>query len=83
MSDNMRIAASLYDALVTEAQKWACDDENDLAERLSTMPPAQALEAISENSLVPSDLYNSIVDAITELDPDTFASEGHQMGVPR
>lgn len=66
-------AVELFAALVVEAQSWACDDEQALADSLDEMPPTQVLDILADTSLIPSHLYDAMVGALIELDPHTYA----------
>ncbi|MHC3393991.1 hypothetical protein ACLQ2E_31690 [Streptomyces lavendulocolor] len=71
-------AASLYQALLTEAQQWACDDTED-QEVLNAIARAHTrhdkLALLQNSSLVPADLLSAITDALLTLDPATYSPD--------
>ncbi|WP_435057780.1 hypothetical protein [Streptomyces sp. bgisy060] len=69
-------ARSLYEALLAEAEQWACDDAEDqeiLNEINRTPAPYDKLALLQNSSLVPSHLSSAITDALLALDPATYS----------
>ncbi|MFD8727762.1 hypothetical protein [Streptomyces sp. NPDC059611] len=69
-------ADSLYEALLTEARQWACDDAGDQAvlDAIEHAPtPPDKLALLENSSLVPSHLASAIADALLALDPTTYS----------
>lgn len=69
-------ASSLYEALLAEAEQWACDDTEDqellnALDRATT--PHDKLALLQNSSLVPSHLSSAITDALLALDPATYS----------
>ncbi|KOV41894.1 hypothetical protein ADK98_25180, partial [Streptomyces sp. H036] len=69
-------ARFLYEALLAEAEQWACDDAED-QEQLDALNRAPAphdkLALLQNSSLVPSHLSSAITDALLALDPATYS----------
>ncbi|MEU0215189.1 hypothetical protein ABZ281_08710 [Streptomyces sp. NPDC006265] len=69
-------ALSLFEALLAEAQHWACDDPDDqeVLEAIDRAPtPLDKLALIQNSSLVPSGLSSAVADALLALDPATYS----------
>lgn len=69
-------ARSLYEALLAEAEQWACDDAEDqeLLNEINRAPaPYDKLDLLTNSSLVPSHLSSAITDALLALDPATYS----------
>ncbi|MEU7072971.1 hypothetical protein AB0B30_27950 [Streptomyces narbonensis] len=72
------VASSLYEALLTEAEQWACDDTEDqeLLDALDRAPtPHDKLALLQTSSLIPSHLASAITDALLALDPATYSPD--------
>ncbi|KOV62938.1 hypothetical protein ADL00_23555 [Streptomyces sp. AS58] len=71
-------AGSLLEALLAEAQQWACDDTED-QEQLEAIDhadsPHDKLALLQNSSLVPSHLASAIADALLALDPATYSPD--------
>ncbi|MFD0437327.1 hypothetical protein [Streptomyces chartreusis] len=69
-------AGPLLEALLAEAQQWACDDTED-QEQLEAIDradsPHDKLALLQNCSLVPSHLASAIADALVALDPATYS----------
>ncbi|MGD1220520.1 hypothetical protein AB9Q10_19065 [Streptomyces krungchingensis] len=69
-------AGPLLEALLAEAQQWACDDTED-QEQLDAIDhadtPHDKLALLQNSSLVPSHLASAIADALLALDPATYS----------
>ncbi|MFJ9967162.1 hypothetical protein [Streptomyces avermitilis] len=69
-------AGALLEALLAEAQQWACDDAED-REQLDAIDRADTphgkLALLQNSSLVPSHLASAIADALVALDPATYS----------
>ena len=74
---NARTAAaeSLLDALTSEASQWAGDEAGDrqLLDAVDAAAPGDKLALLQSSSLVPSHLSHAIGEALTVLDPATYA----------
>ncbi|WEH37829.1 hypothetical protein PZB75_30980 (plasmid) [Streptomyces sp. AM 4-1-1] len=69
-------ALSLFEALLAEAQHWACDDAEDqeVLEAIDRAPtPLDKLALMQNSSLVPSGLSSAVADALLALDPATYS----------
>ncbi|MGY4963570.1 hypothetical protein [Streptomyces sp. 900105245] len=69
-------ARSLYEALLAEAEQWACDDAEDqeLLDAINRAPtPHDKLALVQNSSLAPSHLSSAITDALLALDPATYS----------
>ncbi|GGR80709.1 hypothetical protein GCM10010269_19810 [Streptomyces humidus] len=69
-------AGSLYEALLSEARQWACDDAEDqeVLDAIENAPtPHDQLALLQTSSLVPSHLSSAIADAVLALDPATYS----------
>ncbi|KOU73701.1 hypothetical protein ADK61_22150, partial [Streptomyces sp. XY66] len=69
-------ASPLLEALLTEAQQWACDNTED-QEQLNAIDladtPHDKLALLQNSNLVPSHLASAIADALVALDPATYS----------
>lgn len=69
-------AGPLYEALLAEAQQWACDDAED-QEVLAAIDHAPTLRdkvaLLQNSSLVPAGLASAVADALLVLDPATYS----------
>ncbi|MDX3210760.1 hypothetical protein [Streptomyces scabiei] len=71
-------AGALLEALLAEAQQWACDDaeDQDLLEAIDHAgAPYDKLALLQDSSLVPSHLSSAIADALLALDPATYSPD--------
>lgn len=69
-------AGPLYEALLAEAQQWACDDTDDqeALEAIDNAPtPHDKLALLQNSNLVPAGLSSAIADALLALDPATYS----------
>ncbi|MEU5137751.1 hypothetical protein [Streptomyces californicus] len=69
-------ASSLFEALLAEAQHWACNEAEDqeVLEAIDRAPtPFDKLALIRNSSLVPSGLSSAVADALLALDPTTYS----------
>ncbi|MDR3082983.1 MAG: hypothetical protein LBV60_19015 [Streptomyces sp.] len=69
-------ASNLYEALLAEAEQWACDETED-QELLDTIDhartPHDKLALLQTSSLVPSHLASAVTDVLLVLDPATYS----------
>lgn len=76
MNTHQAAAGPLYEALLAEAQQWACDDGQDqeVLDAIDHAPTLRDKVALLQNSsLVPAGLASAIVDALLVLDPATYS----------
>ncbi len=76
MNTHQPAAGPLYEALLAEAQQWACDDAQDQAvlDAIDHAPTLRDKVALLQNSsLVPAGLASAIADALLVLDPATYS----------
>lgn len=68
-------AEALLDPLTSEASQWASDDTEDqqLLDAVDAAAPGDKLALLQNSSLVPSHLSKAIGEALTVLDPATYA----------
>ncbi|MFD6974497.1 hypothetical protein, partial [Streptomyces sp. NPDC059949] len=69
-------AGPLYEALLAEAQQWACDDADDqavLAAIDNADTPHDKITLLRNSSLVPSGLCSAVADALAALDPAAYS----------
>ncbi|WP_331731448.1 hypothetical protein [Streptomyces sp. NBC_00073] len=69
-------AGLLYEALLAEAQQWACDDaeDHDVLDAIDHAPtPHDKLALLQNSNLVPTGLSSAIADALLALDPATYS----------
>lgn len=70
-----RTAETLLDALISEASQWADDDTEDrrLLDAVDAAAPGDKLALLQSSNLIPSHLSHAIGEALTVLDPATYA----------
>ncbi|MFE2271390.1 hypothetical protein ACFXB4_19350 [Streptomyces lavendulae] len=76
MNSPQDAAGPLCEALLAEAQQWACDDTEDqevLAAIDHAPTPRDKVALLQNSSLVPSRLASAIADALLALDPATYS----------
>lgn len=71
-------AGPLFEALLKEAQQWACDDTED-QDQLDAIDhadtPHDKLALLKNTSLIPSHLASAIAEALVALDPATYSPD--------
>lgn len=85
MNTHQDAADSLYEALLAEAQQWACDDTEDpeVLDAIDHAPtPHDKLALLQNSNLVPAGLSSAIADALLALDPATYFPTPTPPGTP-